>query len=107
MTARIGSFTAYVEAAQAAKSGQTAQVGVPETWEASLKLLTVVASSDDRSLIHLQALSGLDFSTFARLFEGLKTLGLVMVTGEPGTEQVELTSAGRRMLALSGLEAGA
>jgi hypothetical protein len=106
MTSKVGSFSTYVEAAQAARSGQTTQTAGPDSWDFSHKLLQVIATSADRSLVHLQSVSGLDFATFAQVLQSLKALGLVTVSGDPPAETAEITPAGSRMVALSSLGAG-
>jgi hypothetical protein len=73
------------------------RAGDQEAQDASVDILTHL--SDPKGLPELQSLTGLTFPDFAKLVDFMVETNLVAVTGEPSHETVELTPAGRTLVA--------
>lgn len=84
------------EAAEADDGGEEV-AGEPAAEEEvidPIALLKVLRETGTQSMTTLQATTNLRFSKFAEIVGKLEEAGLVKISGQPGSEQVELLQAG-------------
>jgi predicted transcriptional regulator len=63
----------------------------------SLKLWSAIVASRPVTVSDLMRDSEMDFTTFAEALEALREAELIVLTGRPGQETVELTSYGEQV----------
>ena len=69
-------------------------VAAEEEMVDPIALLKVLRETGTQSMTTLQATTNLRFSKFAEIVGKLEEAGLVLISGQPGSEQVELLPAG-------------
>jgi hypothetical protein len=62
-----------------------------------ISLLKVLRDSGAQPMTQLHATTNLSFSRFSQVFAKLEEAGLVTISGNPGSENVELSAAGKTL----------
>jgi hypothetical protein len=94
--------TAVMEALPDATAGDDA-AAEPEAQDATVnpvEVLVVLRDSGPVEMAKLQSMTNLPFTRFAGVMAKLDEAGLVKISGSPGSETVEITSAGVTLASL-------
>jgi hypothetical protein len=88
-----GGEQAAVNPAAPPEAGEGANVEAVDP----ISLLKILRDSGAQPMTQLQATTNLSFSRFSQVFAKLEEAGLVTISGNPGSENVELSAAGKTL----------
>ena len=89
------SFAPFLEGLERRRQARQTSGGDP------LKLVALLQDSGPIVMTQLMAKSGMSLGEFAATIETMADTGLVSVTGQPGSEVVELTQSGSKLATIA------